>query len=111
MDRLTISQSSAKTQRVDGRKQKQELRTFRFFENRIVETGVKASRRHFDFLTVPEFAILIRKGETTVRRYIRSGGLRAVNPGGHWLIPVTEAELFLRRINSRKLNYAEQKSS
>jgi excisionase family DNA binding protein len=111
MNSLTDPIDSTNNRRSVGRRSLTKPRQFRFFENRIVETGVKASRRHFDFLTVPEFAILIRKGETTVRRCIRSGGLRAVNPGGNWLIPVTEAELFLRRINSRKLNHAEHKSS
>jgi excisionase family DNA binding protein len=50
------------------------------------------------FLTVPEVAERVRVAPETVRRWLRSGRLRGVLPGGTksgWRIPESELRRFL----------------
>jgi excisionase family DNA binding protein len=51
-----------------------------------------------ELLTVEEVAARLRSNPETVRRYLRSGKLRGVRPGGTrlgWRIPVSELDRFL----------------
>lgn len=48
-----------------------------------------------EFLTVPEIATELRVDETTVRRHIRSGALRATKPFGVVRVTRTDLDAYL----------------
>jgi len=50
-------------------------------------------------LTVPEVAARLRLGEESVRRWLRQGRLRGIQPGGTkigWRVTESELERFIR---------------
>lgn len=49
------------------------------------------------FLTVREVADLLKVGEVTVRHWIKSGELRAIDVGREWRIAPGDLEHFLQR--------------